>query len=58
VLRADCAGVLAEVRAALPTIVFAADDGFGHELTDVKVDAGTELLAEKLDGGAQNSTIL
>jgi hypothetical protein len=52
VLRADCAGVLAEVRAALPTIVFAADDGNGRELTDVKVYAGSELLASTLDGRA------
>jgi len=52
VLRADCAGVLAEVRSALPSVVFAADDGNGHELTDVKVYAGGELLAEKLDGRA------
>lgn len=52
VLRADCAGVLAEVRSALPTIVFAADDGNGHELTDVKVFAGAELVASKLDGRA------
>ena len=51
-LRADCAGVLAEVRSALPTIVFAADDGSGRELTDVQVYAGTELLASKLDGRA------
>jgi hypothetical protein len=50
VLRADCAGVLSEVRAALPSVVFAADDGSGHELTDVKVYAGSELLASKLDG--------
>ena len=52
VLRADCAGVLAEVRSALPTIVFAADDGNGHELTDVQVHAGQELLAPSLDGRA------
>ena len=51
-LRTDCAGVLAEVRSALPSVVFAADDGDGHELTDVKVYAGTELLAAKLDGRA------
>ena len=52
VLRADCAGVLAEVRSALPTIVFAADDGNGHELTDVQVYAGAELIASRLDGRA------
>jgi hypothetical protein len=52
VLRADCAGVLAEVRSALPSVVFAADDGNGHELTDVKVYAGSELLTSQLDGRA------
>jgi hypothetical protein len=52
VLRADCAGVLAEVRSALPTIVLAADDGNGHELTDVKVYAGKELIVSQLDGRA------
>lgn len=52
VLRADCAGVLAEVRTALPTLVFAADDGNGHELTDVKVFVGSELVAPALDGRA------
>ena len=52
VLRADCAGVLSEVRSALPSVVFAADDGNGHELTGVKVYAGSELLAGKLDGRA------
>jgi hypothetical protein len=51
-LRADCAGVLSEVRSALPSVVFAADDGNGHELTDVKVYAGSELLAGRLDGRA------
>lgn len=52
VLRADCAGVLAEVRTALPTVVFAADDGNGHELTDVKVYVGSELVTTGLDGRA------
>ena len=52
VLKADCAGVLAEVRAALPTIVFAADDGNGHELTSVTVSAGNQLLTPTLDGRA------
>ena len=40
------------MRSALPSVVFAADDGNGHELTDVKVYAGAELLAAKLDGRA------
>jgi len=52
VLRADCAGVLTDVRRALPSIVLAADDGHGHELVDVKVTANGEVLAERLDGRA------
>lgn len=52
VLRADCAGVLAEVRRALPTIVLAADDGHGHEILDVKVTSNGEVLATRLDGHA------
>lgn len=50
VLRADCAGVLAEVDKALPTIVLAADDGAGHDLVDVKVYSGDVLLSPKIDG--------
>jgi hypothetical protein len=52
VLRADCAGVLRNVQAALPTIVLAADDGEGHDISDVKVVLGTEVIAESLDGRA------
>jgi hypothetical protein len=50
VLRADCAGVLADVDKAIPTIVLAADDGLGHDIADVKVYAGDELLASRIDG--------
>lgn len=56
-LRADCAVVLAEVRAALPSIVLAADDGRGHELTDVRVFASGTLLAVTLDGRAVPAAI-
>jgi hypothetical protein len=52
VLRADCAGVLRNVQAALPTIVLAADDGEGHDITDVKVLVGSEVVAQKIDGRA------
>ncbi|MBX3219147.1 MAG: hypothetical protein KF795_01430 [Labilithrix sp.] len=52
VLRADCAGVLRSVQAAVPTIVLAADDGEGHDLTDVTVHVGAERVAEGLDGRA------
>ncbi|MDF2697192.1 MAG: hypothetical protein K0S65_5575 [Labilithrix sp.] len=52
VLRTDCAGVLRSVQAAVPTIVLAADDGEGHDVTEATVHAGTERVAEKLDGRA------
>jgi hypothetical protein len=52
VLRADCAGVLASVQAEIPTIVLAADDGQGHDITDVKVYSGSDLLAPRIDGRA------
>jgi hypothetical protein len=51
-LRADCAGVLRTVQSAVPTVVLAADDGAGHDLTDVKVQVGNEVIAPKLDGRA------
>jgi hypothetical protein len=52
VLRADCAGVLRNVQAALPTIVLAADDGEGRDITDVKVLIGNAVVSESLDGRA------
>jgi hypothetical protein len=52
VLRADCAGVLRSVQASLPTIVLAADDGEGHDLTDATVRVGDTVVASKLDGRA------
>jgi hypothetical protein len=52
VLRADCAGVLRNVQGAIPSIVLAADDGDGHDVTDVLVRSGGSVIAEKLDGRA------
>lgn len=52
VLRADCIQVLNEVRAALPTVVLSANDGHGHDLTEVTVGVDGESLAKKLDGTA------
>jgi hypothetical protein len=51
-LRADCGGVLKEVRAALPTVVFAADDEDGNDVLDAKVYVGSDRVVEKLDGKA------
>lgn len=52
VLRADCAGVLRSVQAAVPTIVLAADDGEGRDVADATVQVGSELVARALDGRA------
>jgi hypothetical protein len=52
VLRADCAGVLRTVQAALPSIVLAADDGEGHDVTDVTVKIGDAVVADRIDGRA------
>jgi hypothetical protein len=52
VLRADCAGVLRTVQAALPTIVLAAQGPDGQDITDVKVSVGASAVAERLDGRA------
>jgi hypothetical protein len=51
VLRADCAEVLRSVQTALPSVVFAADDG-GKDVTDVKVTNGSDMLVSGLDGKA------
>ena len=52
VLRADCIQVLSEVRAALPTVVLSANDGHGHDLTEVAVGVDGESMVKKLDGTA------
>lgn len=52
VLRADCAGVLRSVEAAVPTIVLAADDGEGRDVVDATVRVGAERVAGELDGRA------
>lgn len=52
VLRADCIQVLNEVRAALPTVVLSANDGDGHDLTEVTVGVDGEAITKKLDGTA------
>jgi hypothetical protein len=51
VLRADCAEVLKSVQSALPSIVFAAEDG-GKDVTDVKVFNGSDQIASSLDAKA------
>lgn len=48
---ADCARWLTDVESRIPTIVFAARDASGHDLTDARVttEAG-DVLADVLDG--------
>lgn len=50
-IKRDCSKWLGEVDATLPTVVFSAKAG-GKDITDVKVMAGGEVLAESLDGRA------
>jgi hypothetical protein len=40
------------VQAAIPTIVLAADDGEGRDITDVSVKSGDAVVVERLDGRA------
>jgi hypothetical protein len=52
VVRSDCAGWLADVEKALPTVVFAARNRAGADLVDVKVSVDGQPLASTLDGQA------
>jgi hypothetical protein len=52
VVKADCAGWLADVEKVLPGIVLSARDGAGRVLVDVKVSADGRPLVSKLDGHA------
>lgn len=51
-MQQDCARWLAEVDAALPSIVVRARDGSGRYLTRVKVSVDGQLLVTELDGRA------
>jgi hypothetical protein len=52
VVQTDCAGWLAEVERALPTVVLSAKDGGGHDVVDVKVSVDGQPFASSLDGQA------
>lgn len=52
VIRADCATWLAEVEAAMPTVVIDARDAAGHDVVDVEVTVDGEPFAGSLDGKA------
>jgi hypothetical protein len=49
-VKAECASRIAEVNAAMPTLVLAATDGGGNDLRDVKVSVDGAPLAQTLDG--------
>jgi hypothetical protein len=51
-VREDCGQRLREVDRALPTVVFAAKDSVGHDLSDVRVTMDGTPLLQKLDGSA------
>jgi hypothetical protein len=51
-MREECVHRLDEVSAALPTVVFTVKNGFGQELSKVKVTMDGEVVATSLDGGA------
>jgi hypothetical protein len=52
VVQTDCAGWLADVEKALPSVVVTAKDGAGADLIDVKVSVDGQPLVSKLDGQA------
>jgi hypothetical protein len=52
VVREPCAGWLDELDAELPSIVLRAVDEKGADLIDVRVEAGAQVLATRLDGKA------
>ncbi|HZU84737.1 MAG TPA: hypothetical protein VE987_17525 [Polyangiaceae bacterium] len=51
-LREDCAARLAEVEAAMPTVVFVVKDAASNDLSDVRVTLDGKPLLDKLDGAA------
>src|SRR5882724_84046 len=51
-VRTECTRRVAEVNAAMPTVVFAAKDQTGKDLAAVKVTMDGEPLADRLDGTA------
>jgi hypothetical protein len=51
-VRDECARRVAEVNAAIPTIVFAAKDAAGNDLVAVKVTMDGQPIAERLEGTA------
>jgi hypothetical protein len=52
VVRDDCTQRLAELDSAMPHVVFAAKDGAGNDLMDVKITIDGARLADRLDGSS------
>lgn len=46
----ECTGIYDELQAAIPSVVFAARDGAGNELTDVSITVDGEPSVDHLDG--------
>jgi hypothetical protein len=51
-LRVDCVRWLAEVEAAMPTVVFAVRSGDGKDLSDVQVSMDGQKLSDHVGGAA------
>jgi hypothetical protein len=51
-VRVDCTRWLSEVSASLPTVIVAAKDSAGNDLSEVKVSVDGETLLARLDGKA------
>jgi hypothetical protein len=51
-IRLECARRVDEVNAQVPTLIFAAKDASGADLSAVKVTMDGEVLAERLEGAA------
>lgn len=51
-MTADCEKWLGQVEARIPTIVFAAKNTAGRDLSDVRVTRGADVVSARLDGRA------
>lgn len=51
-LRAECAALLEQVKGTVPSVIFSAIDGKGADVSNAKVYADEQLLADGLDGRA------
>lgn len=48
----DCTAWLVELEASLPSVVFAAEDGAGRDVLNLRISEGDKLLSERADGRA------